>query len=139
VEAASALKLKNSKDDAVVVDGSLLEDVVAGIGAGAMDGDSLDVGTSNEDDKEDDIYCPHLAGLSFWVQKLESNILTPSSLGPLDMSTVQRNLVSHYYSMKGDGGIVVGGGGCTCSEGNVGEEEAEEDNNGFSSLGGGKR
>ncbi len=49
-EAVSMLKLKNCNDDGIVLDGSLLEDVVVGIGAGAMDGNSLAVGMSNDDD-----------------------------------------------------------------------------------------
>jgi hypothetical protein len=40
VEATSTLKLKNGNDDGIVVDGSLLEDAVMGIGEGAMNGNS---------------------------------------------------------------------------------------------------
>ena len=64
-ETAPALNLKNGNDDDVVVDCSLLDDTVTGIEAGAMDGDSISVGTSNFDD--DDIRRRHLAGPSFWV------------------------------------------------------------------------
>ena len=45
----------------------------------------------------------------------------------------------HYYSMGGGGGVVVIGSGSTHSKGNVGYEEAEEDNDGSSSSGSGKR
>ncbi len=38
-EAMSALKVKSGNDDSVVMDCSLLEDTVAGIGAGVMNGD----------------------------------------------------------------------------------------------------
>jgi hypothetical protein len=103
-----------------------------------MDGSSPIVGMSDEDD-DDDIHHCHLEGLLFWVQTLESNIPMPSLSDLLDSSTTQRNFVPHYYSMGGaDGGIVVGGSKCACGKGNVGEEEAEEDNNRFLSLGGGK-
>jgi hypothetical protein len=54
------------------------------------------------------------------------------------MSKLQRNFNSHYYSMRGDGGNVVIGSGHVRREGNVGEEEAEEDNDGFLSSGCGK-
>ncbi len=39
-KAASVLKLKNGDDNGVILDGSLLEDAVAGIGVGVMNGDS---------------------------------------------------------------------------------------------------
>ncbi len=58
VEATSTLKLKNSNDNGVVVDGSLLEDTVAGIGAGAMNSNSPVVGMSDDDD-DDDVNCRH--------------------------------------------------------------------------------
>jgi hypothetical protein len=44
-EAVSVLKLKNGNDDSVFVDGSSLEDAVAGIGMGAMNGNSPTVTT----------------------------------------------------------------------------------------------
>ncbi len=66
VEATSMLKLKNRNDDSVVVDGSLLEDFIMGIGAGAMNIDSHDVGTSCDND-DNDACCRHPAGPSFWV------------------------------------------------------------------------
>ncbi len=97
-EPASALKLRNGIDEGVFIDGSLLEDIVAGIEMGAMDDDSPDVGTSDDNNKDDDVLHHHLAGTSFWVQMLELNITMPSSLDPLDMSTAQKNFVSHYYS-----------------------------------------
>ncbi len=59
-EAASALKLKNGNDYGVVLDGSLLEDIVTGIGPGVMNGNSPNVGTSKNNDKYD-IHCHHLA------------------------------------------------------------------------------
>ena len=103
-----------------------------------MDGDSPDVGTSDDDD--DDVSHRHAAGLSFWgVRMFESRIPMLSLSNPLGMSTAQRKFVSHYYSVGGDGGIVVVGGGSTHSEVNVGYEEAEEDNDGLSSSGGSKR
>ncbi len=46
-EAASTIKLKNGNDDGVVMDGSSLEDVIAGIGARAKDGNSSVVGMSD--------------------------------------------------------------------------------------------
>ncbi len=140
-EARFMLKLKNSNDNGLVVDGSLLEDVVMGIGAGAMDSNSPNVGTS-DNDNDNDIRCCHLEGQLFWVQMLKLNILMPSLLDLFDMSTAQRNFVSHYYSAGGDGGVVgsgSGGGRHAHGEGNSGEEEAEEDNDGFSSSGGSKR
>ena len=75
-----------------------------------MDGESPDVGMSNNDG--DDVSRRHAAGLSFWgVRTLESRIPMLSSSDPLGMSTVQRKFVSHYYSMGGDGGIIVVGCG----------------------------
>jgi hypothetical protein len=65
-EAASALKLKNGDDDSIVLDGSLLEGVVAGIGVGAIDGNSPNVEMS-DDDNGDDVHHCHPAGPSFWV------------------------------------------------------------------------
>ncbi len=65
-EATFALKLKNSNDNSVDLDGSLLKEVVAGIGARAMDGKSPKVGTS-DNINNDDIRCRHLAGPSFWM------------------------------------------------------------------------
>jgi hypothetical protein len=65
-EAASALKLNNGVVDGVVLVGSWLVDVVVGIGGGGMDGNSLDVGTSCNND-DDDIRRRHPAGPSFWV------------------------------------------------------------------------
>jgi hypothetical protein len=91
----------------------------------------------NDDDDNDDVGPHHPAGPLFWVHTLKSNIATPSSSDPLNMSTVQRNFVSKHGG--GVGGIVGGGGGRVRGEGNVGEEEAEEDNDGFLSMGGGKR
>ncbi len=139
-EAASMLKLKNSNDDDIVLDSSLLEDVIVGIGLGAMDSNSPNVGMSNDDDNND-VYRCHLVGLLFWVQTLESNIPTALSLDPLDMSMAQRNFVSHYYSAGGGSGGGGGGDGSRRArcKGNVVEEEVEEDNDGFSSLGGHKR
>ncbi len=102
-EAASVLKLKNNDDDGIVLDGSLLEDVVSGIGAGAMDDDSPHMGTS-DNNNDDDVHRCHLAGLSFWVQTLKLNILISLSLDPLDMSTAQRNFASHHCSMGRGGG-----------------------------------
>jgi hypothetical protein len=101
------------------VDGLLLEDVVARIGPGAMDGDSPNVKTANDDDYND-ICCHNLAGLSFWMQMLKLNILTPLSSDPLDMSMAQRNFVSHFYSVGGDSDDVVIGGGHVWGKGNVG-------------------
>jgi hypothetical protein len=75
-KAASALKLKNSNDNGVVVDNSLLEDVVAGIGSGAMNGNSLVVGTSDNNDNND-VHCRHPVGPPFWVKMLKLNILMP--------------------------------------------------------------
>ncbi len=48
-------------------------------------------------------------------------------------------LFSHYYSTGGNSGAVVDGSGRACGEGNIREERAEEDNDGFLSSGGGKR
>jgi hypothetical protein len=112
----------------------LLEDTVAGIWAGVMDGDSPNVGTSDEDNN-DDVRCRHLPSQSFWVKMLKLNILTPLSLNPLDMSMVQKNFISHFYSAGGDGCIIVGSGRQALGKGNIGEEETEEDK----SSGGGKR
>jgi hypothetical protein len=72
--------------------------------------DSPDVGSSDNDD-DDEVHRHNPAGPSFWVQMLESNILMPSSLDPLDTSIVQRNFVSHYYSpgVGGGGSVVVSG------------------------------
>jgi hypothetical protein len=94
-EAVSVLNLKNGYDDDVVNNGSLLENVVAGIGAWAMDSDSPDVKTSNKNNT-DDVHCCHPAGPLFWVQMLESNIPMPLLPDPLDMSMALRNFVSHY-------------------------------------------
>jgi hypothetical protein len=58
-EAASTLKLKNGNYDGVVVDGSSLEDIVTGNGAGTMDGNSPIVGMS-DDDNDDDVHHRHL-------------------------------------------------------------------------------
>jgi hypothetical protein len=105
-EAASAIKLKTDNDDDVVPDGSLLEEVIAGIGVGAMGSNIPDVGMSNEDDDDDDVRCHHPAGLLFfWVQTFGSNIPTPLSLDPLDMLMMQRNFASCYYSAVG--GVMV--------------------------------
>ena len=84
-----------------------------GIGAGAMNNDSPDVGTSNDDnDDDDDVSCRHPAGLLFWgVQTCTSRIPMLSSSNPLRMSTAQRKFVSHYYSVGGDGDVIVDGGG----------------------------
>ncbi len=105
VEAASVLKLKNGNYKGIVMGGSLVEDVFTGIWAGAMNIDSPNVGTSDNNDGND-LRCCHLAGLSFWVQTLDSNVSMPSLLGPLNTSTVQRNFISHYYSVGGGGGAV---------------------------------
>ncbi len=94
------LKLKNGDDDSIVLDSSSLENVVAGNGAGAMDGNSPGVGTFDNDD-DNDVCRLNLEGPSFWVQTLEWNILTPSLSDPLDMSATQRNFVSHYCSGGG--------------------------------------
>jgi hypothetical protein len=96
-----------------------------------MNNDSPDVGTSDDDD-DDDVSRRHPAGLLFWgVRTFESRIPMLSSSDPLGMSTAQRKFVSHYYSVGGNGGVVVVGGGITHSEGNLGYEEAEEDNDGM--------
>jgi hypothetical protein len=95
-EAASTLKLKNGDDDGIIVDCSLLEDVVTGIGAREMDGNSPDVGMSNNDDNND-VHSHHLSGPSFWVQMLKSNIIMLLLFDPLNMSMAQRNFASHYY------------------------------------------
>ncbi len=84
----------------VVVDGSLIEDVIAGSGAGELNIDSPDVGRSDDDD-DDDVRRLHLAGPTFWVRTLESNISMRSLSDPLNMSTAQRNFVSRYYSAGG--------------------------------------
>ncbi len=101
-EAASMLKLRNGDDDGAVMDGSLLEEVVVGFGLVPMDGNSPVVGMYDDDD-EVDVRRRHLAGPLFWVQTLESNTLTPPLSDPLDMSTAQKNFISHYYST----GVVV--------------------------------
>ncbi len=49
-----------------VVDRLMLEDVIAWIGAGAMNIDSPDVGKSNNDD-DNDVHCRHPVSLLFWV------------------------------------------------------------------------
>jgi hypothetical protein len=69
---------------------------------------------------------------------LESNIPTPLSLDPLDMSMPQRSFVSHYYSVGGGSGVVGGSSRHTRGKGKVREEEVEEDNEGFLSSGSGK-
>jgi hypothetical protein len=46
----------------------------------------------------DDVHRCYLAGPSFWVQTLKSNILAPSLLDPLDMLMAQKSFVPHYYS-----------------------------------------
>ncbi len=71
------LKLKNGNDNNVVMDSSLPEDVVVGIGTGAMDSNSPNMGTFDDDDN-DDVHCCHPAGPSFWLQTLELNILMPA-------------------------------------------------------------
>ncbi len=104
-----------------------------------MDDDSPNVGTTDDDD-DDDASRRHLAGLSFWgVRTLESRIPMLSSSDPLGMSTVQRKYVSHYYSMGGMVASLLSVAEAHAAKDNVGYEEAEEDNNGSSSLGGGKR
>ncbi len=103
-----------------------------------MDCNSLNFGVSKNND-DNDIHHRHPAGLSFWVGTLESNISTQSLSNPLNMPMVQRNFVSHNYSMGGDSGVVVGGSARMRSKGNVGEEEEEDDNDRFSSSGGGER
>jgi hypothetical protein len=83
------------------MDGSLLEDVVAGGGTGAMNGDSPVVGISDVDNNYDDDICRrHLEGLSFWVRMLGSNIPGALLLDLFDISMAQRSLVSHYYSVE---------------------------------------
>ena len=105
-----------------------------------MDGDSPNVGTS--DDDNNDVSRCHAAGWLFWgVRTLESRIPMLLSSDPLGMSTAQRKSVSHFYS--------VGGGGMVASlllaaeahtaKGNVRDKESEEDNDGSSSSSGGKR
>jgi hypothetical protein len=65
-----------------------------------MDGDSPDVGTSDDDD--DDVSHRHAAGLSFWgVRTLESRIPMLLSSDPLGMSTAQRKSMSHFYRVGG--------------------------------------
>ncbi len=103
------LKLKNGDDDGIVVDSSLLEDVIAGFGAGAINTDSPKVGTSDNNDNDDIHHC-HPVGQLFWVLTLESNIMTLSLSDSPDVSTVQRNFISHYYSVRGDSCIIVSGG-----------------------------
>ncbi len=93
-------QIKKGNDDSVVGDGSLLEDVMVGIGAGAMNIDSPDVGTSDDNDNND-IHHHHPAGQSFWVQCSNWIYQHHCCLEPLDMSMVQRNFVSHYYSVGG--------------------------------------
>ncbi len=66
-EAASVLKLKNGNDSGVVVDGSLMEDFVTEIGAGAMDGDSSVVPGISDDKDNDDVPCHQPAGPLLWV------------------------------------------------------------------------
>jgi hypothetical protein len=78
------------------------------LGGGGINIDSLDVGMSDNDD-DDDVHFHHPAGPSFWVQMLKSSISTLLSSDPLDMSMVQRNFVSHYYSTSGGGGIIISG------------------------------
>ncbi len=97
-EATFTLKLKNGNEDGVFMDSSLLEDIIAGIGVGGMNIDRPDVETSDDNDNND-VHCHHPAGPSFWVQILELKISMPLSLDPLNMSTVQRKFVSHYYSV----------------------------------------
>jgi hypothetical protein len=55
----------------------------------------------------------------------------PLSLDPINVSTLQRNFVSHYCSAGGGSGVVGSGSGHTRGKGNTREEEAEEDNDGF--------
>jgi hypothetical protein len=100
---------------------------------------------NNYDDYEDGRHCSGGSGRGTrrtWVQMLESNIPALSALDPLDMSTAQRDFISHHYYSTGggdDNGDVLGGGRRVRNKGNVREEEAEEDNNGFLSSGRGKR
>ena len=95
--------------------------------------------TTNNDD-DNGISRRHPAGLSFWgVQTLGSRIPMLPLSDPLGMSTAPRKFVSHYYSVGGDGGNIVVGSESARSKGNVGDEEAEEDNDGSLPSGGGKR
>ncbi len=66
MEATSTFKLTSGNDNSVVMDGTLLEDVVVKIRAGAMDGDSPVVGTFDNND-DNAICCCHPAGPLFWV------------------------------------------------------------------------
>ncbi len=109
VEAVSTLKFKNGNDYGIVLNGSLLEDIIAEIGVGAMNNDSPNVGTLDEDDNND-VHHHHPACPMFRVQMLKSNISMLSSSDPLDMSTMQSNFVSHYCRVGGGGGIFVGSG-----------------------------
>jgi hypothetical protein len=73
-----------------------------GLGRGAIDCNSPNVGTS--DNNEDINVCHHHpAGPSFWVQMLKLNILMPLLPDFLDMSPAQRSFASHYCN---EGGIV---------------------------------
>jgi hypothetical protein len=56
--------LKNGNNNGIVVDGSLLEDIVTGIGAGVMDGNSPTVGMF-QNEVDNDVHCSHLAVPSF--------------------------------------------------------------------------
>ncbi len=85
-----------------------------------MDGDIPIVGMSNDDnnDDDDDIRHCHLVCPLFWLRTLELNISTLPLSDPLNMSTAQKNFFSHYYSIRGGGSGVVGGGGrCMRGEG----------------------
>ncbi len=74
------------------------------------------MGTS-DDDNDNDVSRHHPAGLSFWgVRTLELRILMLLSSKNLRMSMVQRKFVSHYYSLGGDGGVIVVGGRSARSE-----------------------
>ncbi len=87
-----------------------------GIGAGAMNNDSPNVEMSDNND-DNDVSRLHPAGLLFWgVQMFESRIPMLLSSNPLRMSTAQRKLVSHYYSMGGDSGVIVVSGGSARSK-----------------------
>jgi hypothetical protein len=104
-----------------------------------MHDDSPDVGTSDDDD-DNDVSCCHPAGLLFWgVQTFESRIPILSSSNPLRVSTAQRKLVSLYYSVGGMVASLLLAVEVHAVKGNIGYEEAEEDNDESSSLGGGKR
>jgi hypothetical protein len=91
------LKLKNSNGAGIVVDGSLLKDIITRIGVGGINIGSPNVGTF-EDNDENDVCHHHLAGPLFWVQMLESYI---SKRCCWILLMVKRNFISYNYSAGG--------------------------------------